>query len=102
MNGGWGVFLGGVLGVVLGCVLVIGGGVVGIYVVKIVVGMGVDVIVFDWLLFWLCYFDDVYGGIFKNVYVIVVNIMELVCEVDMIIGVVLILGVVVFKLIFCV
>lgn len=51
MNGGWGVFLGGVLGVVLGCVLVIGGGVVGIYVVKIVVGMGVDVIVFDWLLF---------------------------------------------------
>lgn len=48
----------------------------------------------------MCYFDDVYGGIFKNVYVIVVNIMELVCEVDMIIGVVLILGVVVFKLIF--
>lgn len=45
---------GGVSGVVLGKVLVIGGGVVGINVVKMVLGLGVDVIIFDCLLLCFC------------------------------------------------
>lgn len=52
--GGSGIFFGGVLGVVLGKVLVIGGGVVGINVVKMVLGFGVDVIIFDCLFFCFC------------------------------------------------
>lgn len=52
--GGSGMLFGGVLGVVLGKVLVIGGGVVGINVVKMVLGFGVDVIILDCLFFCLC------------------------------------------------
>lgn len=58
--------MGGVPGVVLVKVVVIGGGVVGIYVVCIVVGMGVDVIVLDCSFNCLKYFDDVFGNVFKN------------------------------------
>lgn len=47
MNGGMGVLFGGVLGVEKSEVVIIGGGIVGINVVKIVVGLGVNVIIFD-------------------------------------------------------
>lgn len=46
--------LGGVFGVKLVKVLVLGGGIVGINVVLMVVGLGVDVIICDILLFRLC------------------------------------------------
>lgn len=47
VNGGFGMLIGGVLGVELVKVVVIGGGVVGLYVIIMVLGFGVDVMVLD-------------------------------------------------------
>ena len=67
-NGGRGVLLGGVPGVLPAKVLVIGGGVVGTHAAKIAAGMGADVTVLDRSINRLRYLDDVFGGQFKNAY----------------------------------
>ncbi|MCA0272154.1 MAG: alanine dehydrogenase [Proteobacteria bacterium] len=98
-NGGRGVLLGGVPGVLPAKVLVIGGGVVGTHAAKIAAGMGADVTVLDRSITRLRYLDDVFGGTFKNAYASAGNTISLAREADMIIGAVLIPGAAAPKLI---
>jgi alanine dehydrogenase len=98
-NGGRGVLLGGVPGVLPAKVLVIGGGVVGTHAAKIAAGMGADVTVLDRSIPRLRYLDDVFGGTFKNAYANEGNTIELARQADLIIGAVLIPGAAAPKLI---
>ncbi|MEO8240746.1 MAG: alanine dehydrogenase [bacterium] len=98
-NGGRGVLLGGVPGVLPAKVLVIGGGVVGTHAAKIAAGMGADVTVLDRSVNRLRYLDDVFGGVFKSGYSDAATTIELARQADMIIGAVLIPGAAAPKLI---
>jgi alanine dehydrogenase len=98
-NGGRGVLLGGVPGVLPARVLVIGGGVVGTHAAKVAAGMGADVTVIDRSVNRLRYLDDVFGGQFKNAYASAGNTIALAREADLIIGAVLIPGAAAPKLI---
>ncbi|MFZ9197842.1 MAG: alanine dehydrogenase [Paracoccaceae bacterium] len=98
-NGGRGVLMGGVPGVLPAKVLVIGGGVVGTHAAKISAGMGADVTVLDRSVNRLRYLDDVFGGQFKCAYSDAATTMELARQADMIIGAVLIPGAAAPKLI---
>jgi alanine dehydrogenase len=91
-NGGRGVLLGGVPGVLPAKVLVIGGGVVGTHAGKVAAGMGADVTVLDRSINRLRYLDDVFGRDFKNGYADAATTMELARRADLIIGAVLIPG----------
>src|SRR5512142_2550083 len=61
-NGGRGILLGGVAGVLPGDVVIIGGGVVGINAAKMAVGLGARVTILDTNLDRIRYLDDVFGG----------------------------------------
>lgn len=98
-NGGRGVLLGGVPGVLPANVLVIGGGVVGTHAAKIAAGMGADVTVLDRSLPRLRFLDDVFGGQFKTGYANSALTAELASAADMIIGAVLVPGATAPKLI---
>ena len=98
-NGGRGVLLGGVPGVLPGRVLVIGGGVVGTHAAKVAAGMGADVTVIDRSVNRLRYLDDVFGGQFKNAYADAGTTIDLARQADLIIGAVLIPGAAAPKLI---
>jgi alanine dehydrogenase len=98
-NGGRGVLMGGVPGVLPARVLVIGGGVVGTHAAKIAAGMGADVTVLDRSVNRLRYLDDVFGGVFKSGYADAATTIALAREADMIIGAVLIPGAAAPKLI---
>jgi alanine dehydrogenase len=91
-NGGRGVLLGGVPGVLPAKVLVIGGGVVGTHAAKISAGMGADVTVLDRSINRLRYLDDVFGGQFKCGYADAATTIDLARQADLIIGAVLIPG----------
>ncbi|MGB0960703.1 MAG: alanine dehydrogenase [Halocynthiibacter sp.] len=91
-NGGRGVLMGGVPGVLPAKVVVIGGGVVGTHAAKIAAGMGADVTILDRSLTRLKYLDDVYGRTFKNAYSSAGMTAELIKDADMVIGAVLIPG----------
>jgi alanine dehydrogenase len=98
-NGGRGVLLGGVPGVLPAKVLVIGGGVVGTHAAKVAAGMGADVTVIDRSVNRLRYLDDVFGRDFKNAYADAATTLDLAKEADLIIGAVLIPGAAAPKLI---
>ena len=98
-NGGRGVLLGGVPGVLPGRVLVLGGGVVGTHAARVAAGMGADVTVLDQSVNRLRYLDDVFGGQFKNAFADAGTVMELARQADLIIGAVLIPGAAAPKLI---
>lgn len=98
-NGGRGVLMGGVPGVLPAKVLVIGGGVVGTHAGKIAAGMGADVTVLDRSVNRLRYLDDVFGGQFKCGYADAATTIELARQADLIIGAVLIPGAAAPKLI---
>ncbi|MFC3183049.1 alanine dehydrogenase [Cypionkella sinensis] len=98
-NGGRGVLMGGVPGVLPAKVLVIGGGVVGTHAGKIAAGMGADVTVLDRSINRLRYLDDVFGGQFKCGYADAATTIELARQADLIIGAVLIPGAAAPKLI---
>jgi alanine dehydrogenase len=98
-NGGRGVLLGGVPGVLPARVLVIGGGVVGTHAARVAAGMGADVTVIDRSVNRLRYLDDVFGRDFKNAYADAATTLELAKEADLIIGAVLIPGAAAPKLI---
>ncbi len=98
-NGGRGVLLGGVPGVLPAKVLVIGGGVVGTHAAKVAAGMGADVTVLDRSINRLRYLDDVFGRDFKNAYASAGNTIALARDADLIIGAVLIPGAAAPKLI---
>ncbi len=65
-NGGRGVLMGGVPGVLPAKVLVIGGGVAGLNAAVIAMGMGADVTIVDRSLTRLAYIDTIYSGRIKT------------------------------------
>ncbi|MFN4128713.1 MAG: alanine dehydrogenase, partial [Paracoccaceae bacterium] len=91
-NGGRGVLLGGVPGVLPAKVVVIGGGVVGTHAARVAAGMGADVVVLDRSLNRLRYLDDVFAGQFRNAYASGAATAAAVAQADLVIGAVLIPG----------
>ncbi|PZX16603.1 alanine dehydrogenase [Palleronia aestuarii] len=91
-NGGRGVLLGGVPGVLPAEVVVIGGGVVGTHAARIAAGMGAEVTVLDRSLPRLRQIDETFGGRLRTRYASAGNTAEEVAKADMVIGAVLIPG----------
>ncbi len=91
-QGGKGVLLGGVPGVLPARVTILGGGTVGVNAAKIAVGMGAEVRVVDKDLKKLIYLDDLYQGKVKTLSAVAHNIEMLVPATDLLIGAVLIAG----------
>ena len=91
-NGGRGVLLGGVPGVLPARVLVIGGGVVGTQAARVAAGMGADVTILDRSLPRLRYLDDAYADQFKTGYSSAGLLEDLLRDADMVVGAVLIPG----------
>lgn len=98
-NGGRGVLMGGVPGVLPARVLVIGGGVVGTHAARVAAGMGADVTVLDRSLPRLRQLDDQFGGMFATGYASKSLTAELVAQADLIVGAVLVPGATAPKLI---
>ena len=92
VNGGRGVLMGGIPGVLPAKVAVIGGGVVGTHAARVAAGMGADVTVLDRSLVRLRYLDDVYSRDFRTAYASAAATAAAVAEADMVIGAVLIPG----------
>ena len=91
-NGGSGVLLGGVPGVRPANVAIIGGGVVGTAAARVAVGMGANVTVLDRSVARLSYLDDVFMGRLTTQYSDAGALSELLPQMDMVIGAVLIPG----------
>jgi alanine dehydrogenase len=91
-NGGRGVLLGGVPGVLPAKVVIIGGGVSGHNAADMAVGMGADVTILDRSLPRLRHLDDIWGGRVHTVYSTKDEIDRLVTEADLVVGAVLIAG----------
>ncbi|AWK90088.1 alanine dehydrogenase [Azospirillum thermophilum] len=91
-NGGSGVLLGGVPGVLPGKVLVIGGGVVGTNAARMAMGLGADVVVADRSVDRLAQLDDLFGPRLKTVYASADALDRLVAEADLVVGAVLVAG----------
>ncbi|MBB4142335.1 alanine dehydrogenase [Rhizobium rhizoryzae] len=91
-NGGRGVLLGGVPGVLPGKVAVIGGGVVGLHAARMAVGLGADVTILDRSLARLRQLDDLFSGRIHTRYSTIDALEEEVFAADLVIGAVLIPG----------
>lgn len=91
-NGGKGVLLGGVPGVLPGKVVVIGGGVVGTESLRMALGLGADVTVVDVNLNRLRMLDALYGPRLKTLYSNPLSLENAVRDADLVIGAVLIPG----------
>ena len=91
-NGGRGVLLGGVPGVLPGKVTVIGGGVVGLHAAKMAVGLGADVTIIDRSIPRLRQLDDIFNGRVHTRYSTVEALEEECFSADMVVGAVLIPG----------
>ena len=91
-NGGNGVLLGGVPGVLPGKVVVIGGGVVGIHAAKMAAGLGADVTILDRSLPRLRQLDDIFNGRVKTRYSSIDALEQEVFAADAVVGAVLIPG----------
>ncbi len=91
-NGGSGVLLGGVPGVMPGNVTIIGGGTVGLNAAKVALGMGAHVTLLDVSLDKLRYLDDVLGGRINLLASNSDNIEHSVKKADVVIGAVLVAG----------
>ena len=91
-NGGRGVLLGGVPGVLPGKVAVIGGGVVGLHAAKMAAGLGADVTILDRSMPRLRQLDDIFNGRVHTRYSTVEALEEECFSADLIIGAVLIPG----------
>lgn len=91
-EGGRGVLLGGVPGVLPGKVAIIGGGVVGINSLKMAVGLGAYVVVLDKNLDRLRYLDDIFGSKIKTLVSNPYTVQEAIADADLVIGAVLIPG----------
>jgi alanine dehydrogenase len=92
INGGRGVLLGGVPGVVPGRVTIIGGGVVGTNAAKIAVGFGATVVIIDRDLERLRYLDDIFGSSIRTLASNPYTIAESVAASDLVVGAVLVPG----------
>ncbi len=91
-NGGRGVLLGGVPGVLPGKVAILGGGVVGLQAAKMAVGLGADVTIIDRSIPRLRVLDDIFHGRVHTRYSTVEAIEDECFSADMIVGAVLIPG----------
>jgi alanine dehydrogenase len=91
-QGGSGVLLGGVPGVRPGNVVVLGGGVVGTEAVRIAVGLGARVQVFDVNVDRLIYLERLFGSRIETLYSSTAAIEAAVPHADLLIGAVLVLG----------
>lgn len=91
-NGGKGVLLGGIPGVNPGKVLVLGGGVVGTEAAKMAMGLGADVTIVDKNLNRLRELDTIYGSKLKTLYSTPQIIDEIIGQMDLVVGAVLIPG----------
>ena len=91
-NGGRGVLLGGVPGVLPGDVVIIGGGVVGTNAAKMAVGLGARVTIIDLSLDRLRQLDDIFRGEVQTLASSRAHIEEAVRRADLLIGGVLIPG----------
>ncbi len=98
-NGGKGVLLGGVPGVLPARVLVIGGGVVGTEAVRMALGLGAQVTVIDKDLQRLRTLDALFGPALKTLHSASMSIEEAVLSSDLVIGAVLVPGKVAPKLV---
>lgn len=90
--GGRGVLLGGAPGVPVGKVMIIGGGVVGLAAARVATGMGARTFVFDRSLDRLRELDQLSGKRFSTIFSTTVSIDEMLPEVDLVIGSVLVHG----------
>jgi alanine dehydrogenase len=91
-HGGRGVLLGGIPGVRPGKVVVLGGGVVGTEAMRMALGLGADVTLFDRSLNRLRELDKLYGPALKTVYSTPASIEQALSEADLVVGAVLIPG----------
>jgi alanine dehydrogenase len=91
-NGGRGVLLGGVPGVLPGKVTVLGGGVVGLHAARMAAGLGADVTIIDRSIPRLRQLDDIFGGRVHTRYSTVEALEEECFSADIVIGAVLIPG----------
>jgi alanine dehydrogenase len=91
-NGGRGVLLGGVPGVLPGKVAVLGGGVVGLQAAKMAAGLGADVSIIDRSIPRLRQLDDIFNGRVHTRYSTVEAVEEECFSADIIVGAVLIPG----------
>lgn len=91
-QGGRGILLGGVPGVLPGSVLVIGGGIVGTNAARIALGLGADVTMVDINADRLRQLDDMFHGHVRTLMSNEYNIAEAVKRSDLVVGAVLIPG----------
>ena len=91
-NGGRGILLGGVPGVLPAKITVIGGGVVGLNAAKMAVGLGADVTILDRSLPRLRQLDDIFNGRIHTRYSTIEALEEEVFSADVVVGAVLIPG----------
>lgn len=91
-NGGKGLLLGGVPGVLPAEVLILGGGVVGTNAAQMALGLGAEVTILDTNLNRLRELDAIYQGRLKTLYSSPQIIAKLVTHADLVIGAVLIPG----------
>ncbi len=91
-NGGRGVLMGGVPGVLPAKVVVLGGGVVGTNAAYVAMGMGADVTIMDVNIDRLRYLDEIWGNRIRTLYSNKHNIEEAVYAADLVIGAVLLPG----------
>ncbi|HKQ75433.1 MAG TPA: alanine dehydrogenase [Blastocatellia bacterium] len=91
-EGGRGVLMGGVPGVLPAKVVIIGGGVVGINSIKMAVGLGANVTVLDKNLERLRYLDDIFGAKIKTLVSNPYTVQDACANADLVIGAVLIPG----------
>jgi alanine dehydrogenase len=91
-NGGRGILLGGVPGVLPAKVAIIGGGVVGLNAAKMAIGLGADVSILDRSIPRLRQLDDIFNGRVHTRYSTIDALEEEVFSADLVIGAVLIPG----------
>ena len=91
-QGGRGVLLGGIPGVKPANVMVLGGGIVGVNAAKIAAGMGANVTIMDISMPRLRYLDDVMAKNVDTMFSSEANIRNMLPNVDMVIGAVLLPG----------
>jgi alanine dehydrogenase len=91
-NGGRGVLLGGVPGVLPADVVIVGGGIVGINAAKMAVGLGARVTILDTNIDRLRYLDDVFNGRVATLASNTAHIGDAVRRADILVGGVLIPG----------
>lgn len=91
-NGGMGLLMGGVPGVLPARVLVLGGGVAGYSAARVAVGMGADVTILERHPVRLRQLDDIFQGSAKVLYSDADTIEKMLPDVDVVIGAVLLPG----------